>query len=136
MGTCLQPVKAISRGVTRRAANQRAELGAKGGWGDPLAGTGVERRPRTQEETQRLSHPVSLGVSLEPGGDREADLGGLGPSPADGGPSAERARLEPGCGGSRGSLSFSTGLSLLHKVAQTGTWRSGNWLPSNLASQR
>ena len=93
MGTCLQPVKAISRGVTRRAANQRAELGAKGGWGDPLAGTGVERRPRTQEETQRLSHPVSLGVSLEPGGDREADLGGLGPSPADRGRTLPR---EPG----------------------------------------
>ena len=90
---CLQPAKAISRGVARRAANQRAELGAKGGWGDPLAGTGVERRPRTQEETQRPSHPVSLGVSLEPGGDREADLVGLGPSPADGGRTLPR---EPG----------------------------------------
>ena len=48
-----------------------------------LARTGVERRPRTQEETQRLSHQVSLVVSLEPHGDRAADLGGLGPSPGD-----------------------------------------------------
>lgn len=52
VGTCLQPAKAVSRGVARRAANQRAGLGAGGGWGEPLARTGVERRPRTQEETQ------------------------------------------------------------------------------------
>lgn len=81
--TCLQPAKAISRGVTLKAANQKAELGAEDGWGDPLGRTGVDRRPRTQEEIQRPSHQVSLVVSLEPHGDRAADLGGLGPSPGD-----------------------------------------------------
>lgn len=81
--TCLQPAKAIIRGVTLKAANQKAELGAEGGWGDPLGRTGVDRRPRTQEEIQRPSHQVSLVVSLEPHGDRAADLGGLGPSPGD-----------------------------------------------------
>lgn len=83
VGTCLQPAKAISRGVALRAANQRAELGAEGGRGDPLARTGVERRPRTQEETQRPSHEASSVASLEPHADRAADPGGLGPSAGD-----------------------------------------------------
>lgn len=68
--------------------------------GGPLARTGMEKRPRIQEETQRLSHQVYLVVMLGPGGDRAADIGGLCPSPAHGGSQAVgTASLEPECRG-------------------------------------
>lgn len=143
--TLPQPCKVRSRGAASSTANRTAESRAEGTlgyqWlqgGIPLAGYRHGQGAPDPKGNSEPRYQVWLGSQVE---GRGAELGGFVPLPCSqrqghgGGTRCSTASPELPLGGGSCSFSSSRGLLLPLEGAQTGTQRSGNWLPSNLAPQ-
>lgn len=130
-------LKVVSRGVAP-TRQQRVEWRVGGPGGAPGRGTpGQDRRGEGAADPRGNSEAELSGLGGHAGAKGTEELTwGLVPRPCTRREDrvAQPARSPNAEGGCSCTLSFSPGSLLPLKVAQTGTWRSGNWLPSNLAS--
>ena len=122
-----------------RKAEQRVHWGTSGSReGYPWPVTGMDRGPQIQKATQSRDIRSGWGVRWRA---EELNSEVLCHCPAArgrgvvGGTRCSTTSPELPLGGGSCSFSSSRGLLLPLKAAQTGTQRSGNWLPSNLAPQ-